>query len=247
MMDFGWSASVVFGLGLLMGIALSVLNMSLSLVLKIPLFMVTVGTMTIYQGFSFQISQARTIGGFSPFFKFLGQGMIGPIPFPIILTAVLFVIMNIFLRKTYWGQYIYAVGGNEDAAHLTGINTVSVKMMIAIIAGAFVGLSALVMASRIGSMQSAIGPGTEFTVITGILLGGVSFRGGEGRLSGVLAGVLIMAILSNGMQLAHMGVYLQYIAKGSIMLAAIGFDIFQLSRREKAKSKRATPKIRQSS
>lgn len=226
---------LLFAVGL--GIALSLLNMVLSLKLKLPLMMVTVGTMTIYQGFSYEISQSETIGGFSDSFKFLGQGYVGSMPFSIILTAILFLIFSFFLNKTYWGRYVYALGGNEDAAHLAGIHVTKVKIMIACIAGGMVGLSSMMLVSRLGSTQSAIGPGTEFTVITGILLGGVSIRGGEGKLSGVLAGILIMAILSNGMQLAGMGIYIQYIAKGVIMLAAIGFDVYQLSRRQKAHRK----------
>lgn len=230
------AVTLLFAIGL--GIGLSLLNMVLSLKLRLPLMMVTVGTMTIYQGFSYEISQSETIGGFSKAFKFLGQGYVGRIPFSIILTAVLFLLFSFFLNKTYWGRYVYALGGNEEAAHLAGIHVTKVKIMIACIAGGMVGLSSMMLVSRLGSTQSAIGPGTEFTVITGILLGGVSIRGGEGKLSGVLAGILIMAILSNGMQLAGMGIYIQYIAKGAIMLAAIGFDVYQLNRRQKAKKRR---------
>ena len=104
--------------------------------------------------------------------------------------------------------------------------------MIGAIAGAFVGLSAAMLVARVGTAQSGVGPGTEFTVITGILLGGVSVRGGEGRISGVVAGILIMAILGNGMQLAGWGVYLQYVVKGIIMLVAIGIDVYQLNHRK---------------
>lgn len=107
-----------------------------------------------------------------------------------------------------------------------------IKLMIAGIAGTFVALSTLMLISRLGTAQSSAGPGTEFTVITGILVGGVSIRGGEGRLSGVVAGILIMSILSNGMQMANLGVYAQYIVKGIIMLLAIGFDVFQMRRRQ---------------
>ena len=101
--------------------------------------------------------------------------------------------------------------------------------MIGAIAGIFVGLSTVLVVSRVGSVTSSLGPGTEFTVMTGILLGGVSVRGGNGKLSGAIAGILIMAILGNGMQLASLGVYLQYVVKGIIMLVAIGIDVYQLN------------------
>jgi ribose/xylose/arabinose/galactoside ABC-type transport system permease subunit len=116
--------------------------------------------------------------------------------------------------------------------------------MISVLSGVFIGLSTTLLMSRIGSVASSTGPGTEFTIITGVLLGGVSVRGGEGRLSGVVAGILILAILVNGMQLAGMGIYFQYIAKGAIMLMAIGFDVYQLSRRSVAKAGKIREYIR---
>lgn len=214
---------------------LCLLNTYLTLKLRLTLLMVTVGTMTIFQGVSFVITDSRTYSGFSDAFKFLGQGYIGPVPFPIILMLILFAAMSFFLNRTYLGRYVYALGGNEEASRLAGINVVGVKLMIAMIEGAFVGLSTMMLLSRVGSAQSTIGPGTEFTVITGVLLGGVSIRGGEGKLSGVVAGILIMAILSNGMQMAGLGTYSQYIAKGIIMLTAIGIDVYQIKKREQAK------------
>lgn len=232
------SAWLVIVIGLTMGVLLSLLNMLLSLRLKLPLMMVSFGTMAIFQGISYEVSQSQSIGGFPLEFKFLGQGYLNAVPFPIILTLILFLCMSFFLNKTYMGRYVYALGGNEEGARLAGINVTKMKILIAVLCGFFVGLSTLMLISRIGSAQSATGPGTEFTIITGVLLGGVSIRGGEGKLSGVVAGILILAILSNGMQLAGMGIYYQYIAKGVIMLAAIGFDVFQMSRRQIAKKKK---------
>lgn len=227
-----WLA-IVFSM--LISVMMCLLNVFLALKLRLTLLMVTVGTMTIFQGISFVITESKTYSGFSDAFKFLGQGYIGSIPFPIILMLILFFIMSFFLNNTYMGRYIYALGGNEEASRLAGIHVVGVKMMIAAIEGAFIGLSSMMLIARVGSAQSTIGPGTEFTVITGVLLGGVSIRGGEGKLSGVMAGILIMAILSNGMQMAGLGTYSQYIAKGIIMLMAIGIDVYQIKRREQVK------------
>lgn len=226
---------VAIVLTILLSIAMCLLNTYLALKLRLTLLMVSVGTMTIFQGISFVATGSKTYNGFTDSFKFLGQGYIGPIPFPIIMMVILFLAMSFFLNKTYMGRYVYALGGNEEASRLAGINVVRVKMMIALIEGAFVGLSSMILIAKVGSSQSTIGPGTEFTIITGVLLGGVSIRGGEGRLSGVVAGILIMAILSNGMQMAGLGTYSQYIAKGIIMLMAIGIDVYQLKRREQVK------------
>ena len=221
---------VFIGIGL--GILLSELNMFLSVKLNISLLMVTVATSMFYQGISFTVSGSKNISKFPAEFKFIGQGTLGSVPFPVLLMLVLVIIMSLFLVKTYWGRYIYALGGNEAAARLAGINVNGVKYLIGGLAGAFVGLSAVMLIARVGSAASTTGPGTEFPVITGILLGGVSVRGGEGRLSGVLAGILIMAILGNGMQLANFGIYPQYIVKGVIMLVAIGIDVFQYNHRK---------------
>lgn len=220
------------------GIFLSLLNTLISLKLNLPIFMVSLGTMTIYQGVSYVISESKAISGFPESFKFLGQGYFHGVSVPVIIAAVLFVIVSFILNKTYFGRYVYALGGNPEAARLAGIDVSRMKLLIAVLSGAFVGLSAMMLISRMGTAMSGTGPGTEFTVITGVLLGGVSIRGGEGKLSGVLAGILILAILSNGMQLAGLNIYYQFIAKGVIMLVAIGFDVYQMNKRQTARNAR---------
>ncbi len=218
-------------IAIVMGLLLNELNMILSIKLNIGLLMVTTATSMLYQGISYTISGSKAVGGFPDQFKKIGQANIPGtrIPIAIIIMLVFAVVMELFLTKTYWGRHIYAMGGNEDAARLAGIEVTKTKYMIGAIAGIFVGISTVMLISRLGSVNSSSGPGTEFTVLIGILLGGVSVRGGEGRLSGVVAGILIMAILSNGMQLAGFGIYLQYVVKGIIMLAAIGIDVYQLN------------------
>lgn len=230
-------AVILYAMGL--GILICLLNTFLAMKLKLGLMMVSIAAMNIFQGLSYTITESKTYIGFSDSFKFLGQGSVGPVPFAIILALVLFIVMSFFLNKTYMGRYVYALGGNEEASRLAGINVTGVKLMIAALEGLFVGLATVMLISRIGSAQSAIGPGTEFTVITGVLLGGVSVRGGEGRLSGVAGGILIMAVLSNGMQMVGLGTYAQYMVKGAIMLIAIGIDVYQMNRKAKVKKVKA--------
>lgn len=218
--------------GILLGILLSEINMLLAIKLRISLLMVTVATMTTFQGIAYTLSNSRTLSGFTPSFKYISQGMIGRIPIAVIIAFVLVVIMSLFLSKTYWGRYVYALGGNEAATELAGISVNGVKLMIGAISGGFIGLSAVMLVARVGTAQAGVGPGTEFTIITGILLGGVSIRGGEGKLSGVVAGILLIAILANGMQLAGFGIYIQYIVQGIIMIFAISIDVFQMSHRK---------------
>jgi ribose transport system permease protein len=150
---------------------------------------------------------------------------------------VLVVIATIFLTKTFWGRFIYAVGGNEEAARLSGINIFAVRMLIGTLAGLFIGIASVMLVARIGTAHANYGPGTEITVLIGILLGGVSVSGGAGKLPNVAAGVLVIGVLGNGMQLAGMGNNLQYVVKGVILLAALGFDMYQKSKKQSRRNK----------
>ncbi len=231
----GMPILLVILIGILLGMAMSAFNCWLAKRLQLSWLIVSLATQNIFLGISFLYSNSRTINDFPASFKFLGQGYLGPVPFAIVIAAVSFIIMDFVLSKTYFGRYIYALGGNEEATRLAGINVSKMKYSISLISGAFVGLSALMLISRMSSAQSGIGPGTEFTVITAIFLGGVSIRGGEGKLSSVLAGVLLLGVLTNGMQLSGIDTYWQSICKGILMIAAIAFDVYQLGRRQKVK------------
>ncbi len=235
MVTTGLPVPLVIMIGILLGIAMSAFNCWLAEKLNLSWLIVSLATQNIFLGISFLFSGSRTINDFPAAFKFLGQGYVGPVPFAIVIAAISFFMMDFVLSKTYFGRYIYALGGNEEATRLAGINVRRMKYEISIISGAFVGLSALMLISRMSSAQSGIGPGTEFTVITAIFLGGVSIRGGEGKLSSVLAGVLLLGVLTNGMQLSGIDTYWQSICKGVLMIAAIAFDVYQLSRRQKVK------------
>lgn len=230
-------AAAILIAGVVIGIALECVTMLIAHYFKLQLMMVTIGTMTIFQGIAFVITQSKTISNLPEDYKVIGQGYVGSIPIPVIVMFILFLVTSFLLNKTYMGRYVFAIGGNTEAARLAGISVFKMKMMIAGIAGGMVGLAATFMCSRLGAIQANTGAGLEFTIITAVLLGGVSVRGGEGRMSGVVAGVLILAILSNGMQLAGLNVYYQFIAKGVIMLGTIGVDVFQLNRKDKVKTK----------
>ncbi|MBQ6477831.1 MAG: ABC transporter permease [Erysipelotrichaceae bacterium] len=217
---------------IVIGMILSMLNNFLSELLKINRFMITVATMSVFQGLSYVISKSVSIRGFSDGFKAIGQANIGKIPLPVFIMFFLLIVCSILMSKTYFGQYVYALGGNSEAANLAGINVKKMRYIISALAGALIAISAIILTARLGSAHSNTGPGTEFTAITGILLGGISVRGGEGKMTSVFAGVLIISILTNGMQLAGLDTYYQFIAKGIIMLMAIGIDVYNLNRRQ---------------
>jgi ribose transport system permease protein len=132
---------------------------------------------------------------------------------------------------------VVALGGNEEALRLAGVNTRRIKTWVYTVCGFMTALATMVMVSKANSVQSSFGPGTEFTALTAAIVGGVSFLGGEGNIPALVAGVFVLAVLGNGMQLAGWGSYPQYIVRGIILLAAVAFDEYQKSLKMKAKTK----------
>lgn len=165
----------------------------------------------------------------------LGQGYVGPIPIPVILMVICFAIGAFILIKTYFGRYFYALGGNEEAAELSGIHVKKVKCLVYSLSGLFAGIAGLVMLARANTGQPNAGVGYEFDVITCVVLGGVSVNGGSGKISNVIAGVLIIGVLSNGMVLLNVSSYMQMVIKGIILLLAVGSDCIQQQNLLKAK------------
>ncbi len=191
---------------------------------KLIPMIVTLATLQILKGISYIITGAIPVFGFTEGFKVIGQGYLGPIPIPIIIMLVLYVIAYIILTYTSFGQSIYAIGGNEEAVRLTGINIRKQKYLAYILCSLITAVAGIVLLSRVNTAQPSAGIGYEMDVITGAVLGGISMSGGEGKITGVFAGVLVMAILSNGMLMMSVSEYWQWVAKGIVMLMAITYD-----------------------
>jgi ribose/xylose/arabinose/galactoside ABC-type transport system permease subunit len=224
----GLSFPASLAIGMAMGTFLGAFNGWASVTLKVPTLIVTLGTMTIFQGLSYIISKQSVILNLPPAYKFFGQGYIlGFIPFSVILMVVCVGAGSFILNFTRFGRRIYGVGSNEEAARLSGVNVNAIRLLVFSLCGFFVALSAIVLFGRSGSASSSTGPGVEFTAMTAAILGGVSFKGGEGKMWGLVTGVLILGVLSNGMQLVGLNTYVQYIVKGFVLLFAVGFDVFQ--------------------
>jgi ribose transport system permease protein len=182
------------------------------------------GTMTIIRGLAYIFTGGLPVFGFSPGFSVIGQNYILGIPIPVIILALIFILAWIFLNKTYIGRYFYAIGGNEEATYLSGVNVNKIKYLVYILCTALSAVAGIILASRMNSGQPSVGSGFELDVITAVVLGGVSFLGGEGKLSGMMIGVLIMGVLSNGLILLNVDAYYQLVIKGFVLLAAVGFD-----------------------
>lgn len=201
---------------------------------KMPPLIVTLGTMTIIEGIAYLICKGIPIFGFPKSFAVIGQGYIGPIPIPVIIMIVIFLIGSFILNKSYFGRYFYAVGGNEEAANLSGINVKHIKYLVYTLSGLFAGIAGVVMLSRTNSGQALAGKGFEFDVLTAVVLGGVSINGGFGKISNVVAGVLILGVLSNGLVLLNVSQYVQMLTKGIVLVLAVAFDCIQKNREAKA-------------
>lgn len=201
--------------------------------IKMPPLIVTLATMTVIEGLAYIICKGMPIFGFPKSFTVLGQGYIGPIPIPVIIMIVILAIGAFILNKTYFGRYFYAVGGNEEAAKLSGINVNRVKYLVYTLSGFFAGIAGIVMLSRTNSGQVLAGKGFEFDVLTAVVLGGVSVNGGYGKISNVVAGVLIIGVLSNGLVLLDVSQYVQMLTKGLVLLLAVAFDCLQKNRKFK--------------
>jgi ribose transport system permease protein len=195
--------------------------------IKMPPLIVTMATMSILEGLAFIISGGLPIFGFPESFSILGQGYMGPVPIPVVIMVIIFATGSFVLNHTYFGRYFYAVGGNEEAALFSGINVDRVKILAYTLAGLFAGIAGIVMLSRTNSGQPLAGKGFEFQVLTAVVLGGVSVTGGSGRISNVVAGVLIIGVLNNGLLLMKVDSYAQMVAMGVVLLLAVGIDCLQ--------------------
>ncbi|HHT55972.1 MAG: ABC transporter permease [Thermoanaerobacteraceae bacterium] len=208
--------------GIVLCSVLGTFNGFMALKLKSSPMIVTLGTMAIFQGISYLISESKTYHNLPRSFMYIGQGRIfGWLPINVLIMIVILLIVGFVMHKTVIGRKVYATGDNPEAARLAGLNVAKIKVLSFTVAGILVGISAVLLAARSGSADSATGVGIEFTGITACVLSGVALKGGEGTLWKVIVAVFVLGVLANGMQLINLGTYPQYIAKGIIMLSSL--------------------------
>lgn len=225
---------IAIPLTLLLGTTLGLINGLLSVTLNVHSLIITLGTASIYKGLGYIFAQSRNIMGFPDAFRWFGQGYIGPIPVPIIIMIIIALIGSFILTKTYFGRYIFALGGNEEAARLAGVNIKRMKIILFTICGFVSGITSVLLLSRVFAGQVFTGQGVEFDALTAALLGGFSFKGGEGTIFGLMTGILIIGVLNNAMQLATFPDFSQNVVKGAVLLAAVAFDVYQKNVKSKA-------------
>ena len=211
-----WGAFLGFVMGLVNGLLVSRLKL-------FPLI-VTIATSEVFKGICFTITNSKTYSGLPANFRVLYTYKILNMPLDVYLALAFVLITWFVLNKTHFGRDVLAVGGNMECARLSGIRSKLIQTMTYCITGSMFGIAALDMMAHQNMTSANSGPGTEFTCLTAAIIGGISVTGGKGNVLGLVAGIFVMQIISNGMQLAGWGQYLQYAVKGIILLAAIGLD-----------------------
>jgi inositol transport system permease protein len=213
---------ILAGLGV--GAGCGLVNGLLIAGFKIPPFIATLGMMTAARGLALIYSNGRPISALTPEFNVLGQGVPLGIPVPIILLAAVAILAHVLLNYTRFGRHVYALGGNEQAARVSGINLSRVKVGIYVFSGLLAGLAGMVLAGRIGSGNPTLGTGYELDAIASAVIGGTSFAGGIGTVWGTIVGALLIGSLNTGLDLLNVSNFWQQVAKGVIIVVAIVID-----------------------
>lgn len=221
MLQQGMSVPLAILIGLGVGLLLGLINGLVITRGKVPPFVTTLGMMTIARGLALTYTEGKPITGLPDSFRFIGTGTIGPIPTPIIIAAVAYIIFYILLNRTTFGQAIYAIGNNPVAARYAGLSVNRTVTIVYMIAGALSALAGLILIARLGSAQPTAGLSFELNAIAAVVVGGTSFSGGQGGLGGTLIGVLIIAVLGNGLNLMNVSSFYQPVVSGIVIAVAL--------------------------
>lgn len=219
------SLAVALLVGIVIGAAFGLVNGWVVTTCGIPSFIMTLATQFIGRGAVYVLTDAKPVSGMDNSFKMLGQGMfLRVIPVPILIMVIVLILYVLLMHFRPFGRYVYAVGGNVEAAKASGINVKSIKIRAFIFAGAAAGLSGVILASRMNSGQPSAGEEYEFDAITAAIIGGTSMNGGIGKVYGVVVGALFVGVLLNIMTLLNISSYYQQIVKGAIIAIAVIID-----------------------
>lgn len=215
--------AMLVGLGT--GTACGVVNGLLITVGRLPPFIATLGMMSVARGAALMVTDGRPISGFPEGLRVLATGEVLGIPAPVVIMLVIYVLAYVVLGRTKLGRYTYAIGGNEEAALLSGVNVRSYKTTVYAMAGLLSAVTSVLLVARLNSAQPIAGIMYELDAIAAVVIGGASLLGGEGTVVGTLIGALIMAVLRNGLNLLGVSSYVQQVAIGSVIIIAVLVDM----------------------
>lgn len=221
---YGMSIPVAIILGLFVGLLVGAVNGLIISKTTIPAFIVTLATMNVAKGLAYVYTGGSPVRVVTKEWQFLGAGYIGPVPTPVVILVIVLIVTSILMNQTKFGRHIYAVGGNEQAAKFSGINTSRVRFLVHVYTGLMAGLAGVVLASRMYSGQPTAGDGAEMDAIAAVVVGGTSMSGGAGKIGGTIIGGLIIGVLNNGLNLMNVNSFWQYVVKGIVILLAVFID-----------------------
>jgi ribose transport system permease protein len=224
--------SIIF-VSLVLGILLGCVNGILIGRLKLNAFIVTLGVGEIYGGLILVITRGYPILNLPESFAFLGQGMIGLVPVPVIFMLVITIVIAYLLENTPFGRNIYAVGGNSIAAKLAGIKVENITLCVYMLSGMFASLSGLLLTSRMNAGQPTIGASWVMPSVTAAIIGGTSMSGGEGTIIGTIIGAAFMGVLANGIVLLNISSYWERVITGAVVIIAVVIDLIRKIRSQK--------------
>jgi len=206
---------------LAIGLALGMINGLIITRGKIPPFIATLGMLTVARGLTLMYTQGQPVTGLPEAFRFIGAGSIGPVPMPIVVAGLTFLLGYVLLTRTRFGEYIYLLGDNPTAARLAGVPTDRMTVLVYALSGLCAALAGLVLIARLDSAQPVLGQGYELDAIAAVVVGGTSFSGGEGTLTGTLLGVLLIETLNNGINLLNIPAEWGMVLKGVVIALAL--------------------------
>ncbi|MBX3280517.1 MAG: ribose ABC transporter permease [Acidobacteria bacterium] len=221
----GAPVGVALAVGVLAGFGCGTINGLLISVGRLPPFIATLGMMSVARGGSLLFTEGRPISGFSESFRYLATGRVVGVPMPVLVMLTVFFTAWFVLTKTKLGRYTYAIGGNEEATILSGINVRLYKTLIYGICGGLAGLAAILLTARLNSAQPIAGMMYELDAIAATVIGGTSLMGGEGNVFGTLVGALIIGVLRNGLTLLNISSFAQQIIIGLVIIVAVLLDM----------------------
>ena len=221
MVKWALPVPVAILIGILVGIALGCLNGLISAYLRVTPFVITLCTMLILNGLALVVTNGYPIYDLPESFLWLGQGRVGPIPVSVIILVIVCIIGWFLLSKTYFGRQVYALGGNQEAARLAGINVFKLRIVVYGLCGLFTTIGTIVMLARTNMASATSGGNYQFDCMTAACLGGITFGGGSGNMLNTFIGVLIIYTLKNGLVMVGLPDFYQYLAIGVVIFLAV--------------------------
>lgn len=227
MMKAGLPVPIAMVITVIIAGVLGLISGGVTAKLKLHSFLVTLALMQTFRGLAQTITGGYPVAGFSEGFGKIAAGSIGPVPFLVIYMIIFYVIFIYIMKYTAFGRSIYAIGGNQESARLSGINVEKVKTLVFVISSMLCGVAGLLLTSKVRSGDPTCANGWEMDTIAGAIIGGTNMMGGEGKLGGTIIGLLFVGILSNGMVLLGINAYTQSVVKGLVIFLAVILNSIQ--------------------